>query len=481
MKRLLAALLAAAQLPRALADDGGAVALVQDSLRVRRASASAQASEWWVFGRHRRARQLAEAASPAPFSVSPVRSFGVSEALEPVSEAPADEGAAWPAELSETRPAAAVAAEAAAEGGAAHLRDETLKGKLREKLQDSAKDKEVGAGSSSKLDRKAKKATLYKAGDRVQALDVTGGPSNGTWVDCSITGLGSAPGTYNLFIAAAPPGQQDYSDVPSRYLRRPKPTSYQYKVGDAMQVRVSGEEEDAQWVPCKITGRGKEEDTYHIHVPMAPPGKKDVSNIPGSVLRPYDAAEYAEIEKQLSGNSLDFSELMASWRQSGAVDYAEGETAEVKIADGATQGEWLPCTVLGKGQEEASYRILVGERELPHVHVLSLRKVAEQPQVAVQLEAAKQPEAPEKPEAAEQPEAATLTMPPTQEPPHFSVGDIAEVLVKDGPNKGSWVQVSITGLGERPNSYNIDAGSTKFQNVPAATLRKSSVSMDWDV
>lgn len=539
MQLLLAALVLPVLGLSSASDDN--LALVQDSLRVRSHGDLDSSDSWWIFGRHRRhgkakAEPVQEASLPQHILESSMDSFGEAEAPGAPEETPEEEQV-WLV----AKPAAQDVAEAMKEAPAAKA--PAVKEPTKEVPAKKADEAKKEATQPKTPAAAQQQQSMFKVGDKAQILDVTSGTlETGKWADCTITGMGHYPGTFNVHIPSAPAGYQDIKEMSVKFLRQPgaakkvapppsapqqpaaqppkqvvpepivaaaapQPTvaaqpaaqasevqqaaspaagqnvtqgfynPYRYKVGDTMRVKVAGTENT--WAPCRITKKGKDDDRYDLHIPLASPGHKDIKNIAASALVPFDPVEYAEIEKKFDDPNIDFGKTVAAMTQS-PTSYDMGEACEVEIGSGPMKGKWVACVVVGPGPEERQFKIRAVDQEFT-VPYYVLRKaqvhdVAEAPAPQEAMPAAVQA-------AREEvvPTEAPVAMPPTAEPPHFNTGDVAEVIVQDGPNKGSWIKVSITGQGKEPNTYNINTGFSEMKDIPAATLRAVDTATAWDI
>lgn len=195
-------------------------------------------------------------------------------------------------------------------------------------------------------------------GEAVEVLDLSGGPTNGSWTVGIVRAEGAVPGTVNLHLPAAPAGKQDRSGVSADLLRKFR---FSYAVGDLLEVWASSGVFAGGWAPCRVTSQGPLPETYGVHVPAALPDEQDIDGIPVNFLRPLDMSQQALAFERHAGGRL-----------------STGDEAEVHMTNGPHAGSWLPCTVLGPGTGPSTYDVLVpllgpAGQELLSVHFAALR------------------------------------------------------------------------------------------------------------
>mmetsp|Transcript_48322 Transcript_48322/g.149261 ORF Transcript_48322/g.149261 Transcript_48322/m.149261 type:complete len:365 (+) Transcript_48322:63-1157(+) len=121
--------------------------------------------------------------------------------------------------------------------------------------------------------------------------------------------------------------------------------------------------------------------------------------------------------------------------------YAVGESVEVK-GSGAHAGEWIPCSITGKGEKPHQYAILVPFAGEMQVMAAALRKA----------------------------EVGTGWWVPS-----FAPLERVEVLSAVGPLAGSWIQGKVLGQGSLPNTYYLQVPTADIDalpDIPLSSLRK---------
>jgi len=134
-------------------------------------------------------------------------------------------------------------------------------------------------------------AVQFEAGEAAELWSV----KHKTWVKCVVEGPCEEPGKYDVVVPSAPAGSQRFPKIPAAALRK----EHAFKAGEDAEIIVLQGPMAGSWIRCKVLAEGDKPDTYNVHIPAAPPDKRNLRSIPSAALRKAAESQRQQVQEPL--------------------------------------------------------------------------------------------------------------------------------------------------------------------------------------